>query len=107
MRLFQYLKEENEMKKITSGVTGMYVEDSYTYIPKDIRKLKTVHTQQVKHEFVKKTGWGNVYKKKWAGYFLDPSKNAQNSVWNKPYNVEIIFNTKKDMDKFLEMVKGE
>ena len=96
-----YLIQE-EMEQIANGVKGEWKEGQSNVDPK---KLELVHTQQEKY---KKTGsnWvGNKYQKKWVGYFLYPSKPADNTIHGKKFNTEIIFNTKKDMEKFLEINK--
>jgi hypothetical protein len=84
------------------------VVDDYLLLSKGDFKpenITLVHTQQNKVERTGKTWVGNVYKKKWVGYFIEPNKKAENTIHGKKFNIEIIFNTKKDMQKFLELVK--
>jgi hypothetical protein len=118
MRLQEYLKEAKQIDlgttgEIARGVKGMYTEGDKT----DPKKLQLVRTQHSKVTWTpgesKKYGgtFGNVRtaRKRWVGHFFDPSKPSKGEVsvnhkWI-PYNVEIIFNTKKDMEKFLELVK--
>lgn len=97
MKLKQYLKEDQYI-----------VVKDYMQLGKEEFKpeeIELVHTQLNKVERIGKNWVGNIYKKRWVGYFLAPSKPSINTIHNKKYNIEIIFNSKKDMNNYIEKIQ--
>ena len=95
MKLRQYLTENQEPYVVIKDYMQLGKDEF------DKSKIQHVHTQQEKTERTGRNWVGNIYKKKWVSYFLEPSKKSMNTIHGKPYNIKIIFNTKKDMTSYI------